>query len=214
MRGALLRAGQVRCERRVARPNLLKNIFMKNLIKVAVLGLACVACLGEGNVSAQPSQDRGSRGSYDPAQYKQRRLDQTKESLEIKDDAEWKAIQPLVEKVMDTQQAVLRDRLSGMFSRSSRSGSDRGSSTSSSSSDSSDRSRRFRGGFGGEPSPEAQALQRAIDGKASNSEMKIAIARFQDARKQKQAEMEAAQANLRKVLSVRQEAIATASGLL
>ena len=44
--------------------------------------------------------------------------------------------------------------------------------------------------------------------------MKVAIARFQDARKQKQAEMEAAQANLRKVLSVRQEAIATASGLL
>ena len=94
---------------------------MKNLIKVAVLGLACVACLGVDNVSAQPSPDRGSRGSYDPAQYKQRRLDQTKESLEIKDDAEWKAIQPLVEKVMDTQQAVLRDRISGMFGRSSHS---------------------------------------------------------------------------------------------
>jgi hypothetical protein len=188
----------------------IEAIFMKNLMRVAILGLACVACLGGVNISAQ-TQDRGSRGSYDPAQFKQDRLNRTKEQLEIKDDVEWKAIQPLVEKVMDAQQAVIRDRLSGMFSRSSRFGGDR-SSSSSSSGDSS--SRRSRGGFGGEPSPEAQALQKAIDAKAPNSEMKIAIARFQDARKQKQADMETAQANLKKVLSVRQEAIATAAGLL
>ena len=57
-------------------------------------------------------------------------------------------------------------------------------------------------------------MQKAIDGKASNSEMKAAIAKFQEARKAKQAELEKAQADLRKVLSVRQEAIATANGLL
>jgi hypothetical protein len=193
--------------RALVRPKTIKNIFMKNLMRVAVLGLACVACLGVMDLSAQAQGN--NRGNYDPAQMKQERLDRYKESLEIKDDAEWKAIQPLVEKVMDAQQAVLRDRLSGMFGRSRRS-----SSGSSSSSSDSSSSRRSRGGFGGEPSPEAQALQRAIDGKASNSEMKIAIARFQDARKQKLADMEAAQANLKKVLSVRQEAIATESGLL
>jgi hypothetical protein len=40
------------------------------------------------------------------------------------------------------------------------------------------------------------------------------MAKMQEARKAKQAELEKAQADLRKVLSVRQEAIATASGLL
>jgi hypothetical protein len=176
-------------------------------MRVAVLGLACVACFGVGNVSAQ-TPDRGNRGNFDPAQFKQARLDRTKEELEIKDDAEWKAIQPLVEKVMDAQQTVLRDRMSGMFGRSRRPGSD------SSSSSDPNSSRRSRGGFGGEPSAESQALQKAIDGKASNSEMKVAIARFQAARKQKMADMEAAQASLKAVLSVRQEAIATAAGLL
>jgi hypothetical protein len=57
-------------------------------------------------------------------------------------------------------------------------------------------------------------LQKAIDGKASNSEMKAALARYQEARKAKQAELEKSQAELRKVLTVRQEAIATMSGLL
>lgn len=158
----------------------------------------------------QPS-DRGGRGNYDPAQFRQRRMDEYKDQLEVKDDAEWKAIQPLVEKIMDAQQAVLRDRMGGMFGSRRRS-SDRGGSSDSSSSDSSRRDR-FRG-FMGEPSQEAQTLQKAVESKASNSELKQAIARFQAARKQKMADLEAAQDNLRKVLSVRQEAIATQSGLL
>ena len=70
------------------------------------------------------------------------------------------------------------------------------------------------GGFGGTPNPDAEALQKAIDAKASNGEMKAAIAKFQDARKAKMADLEKAQADLRKVLSIRQEAIATSIGLL
>ena len=66
----------------------------------------------------------------------------------------------------------------------------------------------------GQPSPEAEALQRAIDGKASNSELKAALAKFVESRKAKQAELEKAQTELRKVLSLRQEAVATANGLL
>src|SRR2546427_650074 len=67
---------------------------------------------------------------------------------------------------------------------------------------------------GGEPSPEAEALQRAIDSKASNSELKAALTKFLEARKAKQADLEKAQADLRKVLSVRQEAAASLMGLL
>jgi len=55
------------------------------------------------------------------------------------------------------------------------------------------------GGFGGEPSPEADALQKAIESKASNSEMKAALAKYQESRKTKQADLETAQVNLKKV---------------
>jgi hypothetical protein len=59
-----------------------------------------------------------------------------------------------------------------------------------------------------------EALQKAVDGKASQAELKTAIARYQEARKAKQAELEKAQADLRKVLTVRQEAVAVLEGLL
>src|SRR3954449_4206573 len=74
--------------------------------------------------------------------------------------------------------------------------------------------RRGGGGLGGEPSPEVEALQKAIDSKASNTEMKAALAKVQEARKTHQTELEKAQADLKKVLSVKQEAVATMNGLL
>jgi len=70
------------------------------------------------------------------------------------------------------------------------------------------------GGMGGQQNPEVEALQRAVDGKASASELKAAIAKCNEARKAKQADLEKAQAELRKVLTVRQEALATLNGLL
>jgi hypothetical protein len=71
-----------------------------------------------------------------------------------------------------------------------------------------------RNPFGGEPSPEAEGLQKAIDSKASADEIKSKLAKFRDARKSKEAALEKAQDDFRKVLSVRQEAIAVSMGLL
>ena len=68
--------------------------------------------------------------------------------------------------------------------------------------------------FFGEPSPEQDALQKAVEAKASNSEMKAVLAKYNASIKEKRAALEKAQADLRKVLSVRQEAIATLNGLL
>jgi hypothetical protein len=53
-----------------------------------------------------------------------------------------------------------------------------------------------------------------VDGKASNAELKAALSRYQESRKAKEEDLQKAQAELRKVLSVRQEAIATLRGLL
>jgi hypothetical protein len=179
---------------------------------LAIAGLACVASLGSNKAWAQ--QDNGGRRGFDPAraqEFQQRRMERLKEELEAKDD-EWTALQPLIQKVMDAQRAVFADRIGGAF-RGARGGG--GGDTAGGGGDNGGR-RRGGGGFGGfgEPSPEAEALQKAIESKASNSEMKAALAKYQESRKAKQADLETAQANLKKVLSVRQEAILTAQGLL
>jgi Spy/CpxP family protein refolding chaperone len=153
---------------------------------------------GRRNREGGPGGPGGQGGNFDPAEMQQRMMERTKETLEITDDAEWKAIEPLVVKVMEAR----RDTLGGVgrgLGRGGRGGGDNAP----------------RGGmFGGTPSPEAEALQKAIDGKASASELKAALAKYEQARKAKQAALEKAQADLRKFLTPRQEAIAAMNGLL
>jgi hypothetical protein len=180
---------------------------------LAIAGVACVASFGSNKAFAQDDNGGRRRGGFDPArmqEFQQRRMDRIKEELEVKDD-EWTALQPLIQKVMDAQRAVLADRMGGF--RGGRGGG--GGDNNGGGGDNGGR-RRGGGGFGGfgEPSPEAEALQKAIESKASNSEMKAALAKYQESRKTKQTDLETAQANLKKVLSVRQEAILTAQGLL
>ncbi len=180
---------------------------------LAIAGVACVASFGSNKAFAQQDNGGGRRG-FDPAriqEFQQRRMERLKEDLEVKDD-EWNALQPLIQKVMDAQRAVFADRMGGF--RGGRGGG--GGGAAADTNGGGDNGGRRRGGFGGfgEPSPEAEALQKAIDSKASNSEMKAALAKYQDSRKAKQTDLDTAQANLRKVLSIRQEAILTAQGLL
>lgn len=173
-------------------------------------GLAAGLCLGATRGLAQDNnrgqnRDRGQgRGNFDPAQFRERMMEGYKETLEISDDTEWKAIQPLIQKVMDVRMAQFRGMGRGMMFGGRRGGPDGGG-----------------GGAGGNDrrpglaaNPDADALQRAVDSKASNTEMKAALAKYQEARKAKEAELQKAQDDLRKVLSVRQEAIATLNGLL
>jgi hypothetical protein len=177
---------------------------------------ACVVAgvsLGAGDLLAQNNNNnnnnpggrgRGGRGNFDPAQIQQRIMDNFKQELEITDDAEWNAVQPLIQKVLDLRRQGMSGMGRGMFGRN------RGGNNNNQPSD----QNRQRGGFFGQPNPDLEALEKAIDGKASNSEMKAAIAKYEEARKARQAELEKAQANLRKVLSVRQEAILLANGVL
>jgi hypothetical protein len=183
---------------------------MKQSLMMAILAVGMG--LGTATVLAQTDNNNGGqgggrpgRGNFDPAQFQQRIMDRYKEVLEVKDDAEWSALQPLVQKVMDSR----REGLGGMgrmFGGSRRSGS--------SDSAQSDQGSSRRGGFFGAPSPEAEALQKAIDAKGSKAEVKAALEKYLASRKVKQADLEKAQDNLRKVLTSRQEAIATLNGLL
>jgi hypothetical protein len=186
---------------------------MKKTTQLLTMAAAAfVLCLGTSNLTAQNNpaggdrQQRGGgqgRGNFDPAQMQQRMLERYKETLEVTNADEWKAMEPLVQKVIEARMQSMAGMGRGLFGRGGRGGDN----------NSGDQGQR-RGGFGGPPSPEAEALQKAIDSKASASELKAAIAKYESARKVKQAELEQAQANLRKVLSVRQEALATLNGLL
>jgi hypothetical protein len=70
------------------------------------------------------------------------------------------------------------------------------------------------GGFNRVPSPEMVALRKAIQDDASNSELKEKMAAVREARAKKEAELQKAQDELRKILSTRQEAIAVSLGIL
>ncbi len=146
---------------------------------------------------------RQRQGNFDPAQFQQRMLERYKERLEITDDSEWQAIQPLIQKVMEARMAI-GSGARGMFGRGGRSGSD---------ANQSDQAQGQRRAMV-PPNSAAEQLQRAVDSKAPPAEVKAVLAKYQQYRKEKQADLEKAQTALRNVLSARQEAIATLSGLL
>lgn len=172
-------------------------------------GLAALVGFGANQGLAQDNQGPpgggGGRRNFDPAQFRERMMERVKERMEVTDDAEWKVIEPLVQKVMDARMAS-GGMGRGMFGGPRRNGGgdnaqggDQGGQ---------------RRGFGPPPSAEADALQKAIDAKAPKAEIKAAMAKYVESRKAKQAELEKAQEELRKVLTTRQEAIATLDGLL
>ena len=66
----------------------------------------------------------------------------------------------------------------------------------------------------GEPSATVTALRKAIDDKAPAAEIKTKLAAVRAETKAKEAKLDAAQEELRGVLTSRQEAIAVANGLL
>ena len=180
---------------------------MKKLNQMlALAGFAAALCLSTGDLAAQ---ERPGRGNFDPEQMRQRAMDRYKDALEVTNDDEWKVIRARIEKVNEARREVGFGAMGpgpGAFGRRGsegggppRTGEDQGG---------------RRRGIGADSSPEAEDLQKAIDSKASADELKAKLAKLREARKQKEANLEKAQEELRKVLSVRQEASAVLMGLL
>lgn len=190
---------------------------MKSNRIAAVFGPVCALALTLNSVLAQdapsspppapapaPSTEGGEgrrgRGSFDPAEFQKRMMDGIKDRLGFKDDTEWTAVQPLVQKVMDLRRESMTSGMSAMFRRRSSEG---GQSNS-------DRPRNpwFT------PSPEAEALQKALDDNAPAAQVKVALEKYRASKKDKETKLATAQEDLRKVLTVKQEAQATLMGLL
>jgi len=179
---------------------------VKNLL--TVFGLAAALMLSAGSVSAQNDNGGGGgggggRGNFDPAQMQQRFMERVHDNLGFTNDTEWNAVQPLVQKVFDAQREA-RSGMGRMF-RGNRGGGNGANAEAGGSG---------RGGFFGQPSQEAEALQKAIDDNAPTAQIKAALAKYQASQKAKQAKLAQAQENLRKVLNTKREAQATLLGLL
>jgi hypothetical protein len=179
------------------------------LFSVGITGVLCV-------VGCSVWAQGGGMGGFDPAQMQQQirqmQMNNYRTQLEVKTDEDWTAIQPLIQKIIDSRGSDngivntggLASLLSGLGQLNQGGGAGRGGG-------------RGLGNIGtllGPGDAEEQALQDAINANASPASVKSLLDKFNAARKAKQAKTEAAQAELRKKLSVRQEAIASLIGLL
>lgn len=152
---------------------------------------------------AQPGQGgRRNRGNFDPAQFREQRMNDLKERLGATDD-EWKVLQPKVTKLMDAQ----RESFGGMFGG-------RGGG---------------RGGRGGDQAqnnrpnnmPETKLakaqseLRTTLENKsAPNGDVQAKLKAYREARDKARADLQAAQKDLKEVCSVRQEAVLVMAGML
>jgi hypothetical protein len=169
-------------------------------------GLAALAlafALAGLNAAAQPPG--GGRGGFggmmgDPAQRAQTQVDALRDSIGVTNNDEWAVISPRLLKVVqlksDQSMAEIARMMAPMMAQ-------------------------FGGAmpadanpFGVKPDAASDALKNALDKKAPIAEVKAALAKFREARTQKQAEMTKAQDDLKAVLSVRQEAALVSSGYL
>jgi hypothetical protein len=183
-----------------------------NILKKALVAGGCAAmlALGANTVMAQ------GRGNFDPAAFKQRMMDDLRTDWEIKDDAEWNAIEPKLGKVIDARGEVMASTMRGFGRGGQRRNGGGGGGGGGNGDDNGggQRQRQRGGGMFGTPSAAAEALQKAVDDKAPTAEIKTKLKAVQDELKDKQAKLVAAQEDLRAVLTPRQEAVATLRGLL
>ena len=155
---------------------------------------------GDGQRQGDDRGRGGDRGNFDPAQFRQRMEERMKEQLGVNDE-EWKVIQPRIEKVMAAQ----RDARSGgmAFGFGGFSGRDGG-----------------RGPRGGDQasSPVAKAqsdLRSALEDKSiSADQIKERLETLRKAREQARQDLVKAQAELKEVLTQRQEAQLVLMGTL
>ena len=141
----------------------------------------------------------GGRGNFDPAQFQQRMMDNVRQQLGFTNDTDWAAVQPLIQKVMDVRREVgFGGGMGRLFGRNRGGNGGPGGG---------------RGGFGSPPARRPRRCKRRLMTIHPRADQKRA-GQYETSQKAGQARLFQAQEDLRKVLTVKQEAQATLLGLL
>ncbi|MCX5643166.1 MAG: hypothetical protein NTZ17_00530 [Phycisphaerae bacterium] len=205
--------------------------MQRKMVKIGVA--ACVLALVVGGLSIAQQAGGGGQGGGrrgggqggggmrgDPAQMRQMMMDRMKEQLGVKDDAEWKVMQPRLTKVMELNQQVSGGGRGGMMGMMGGRGGRGGQAG--------------QGGPGGDqggpqmnrpgrgPQGEPTALDKTITQldtvlqkeSASPEEIKTALTAVRQAREKAEQELTMAQQDLKKILTLRQEAMLVRMGQL
>jgi len=160
---------------------------------VGSLAIAQEADRGEGRRGG----DRQQQQRMDPQQMRQRMMDRMREQLQASED-EWAVLQPRIERINEAQRAT-RGGGWGGAQRRGRGGDDQQQASQ------------------GPQTPVAQAsqaLRQAIDNNASADEIVQKLEAYRAARQQAEAELKAAQDDLRELVTPRQEAVLVMLGIL
>ncbi len=202
--------------------------MQRTMVKLGVA--ACVLALAVGGLSMAQQQGGGGAGqgggrrggfggpggNFDPAQMRQRMMERMKEQLGA-DDAAWKVLEPRLTKVMELNRQASSGRggaFGMMFGRGGRGGpggpgGDQGG------------PQGDRRGPGG-PMGEQTALDKALtqlrttleNQSATAEEIKTQLTNVRQTREKARQELAVAQQDLKKILTVRQEAILVSMGQL
>jgi hypothetical protein len=174
-------------------------MFRKQLLTALFTGAIAFTCTpyasaqDNSNNEERRREDRGGRGNFDPSQWRQQIMDRMKEQLGSSDD-EWKVLEPRVTKVMELQRDARGPMMFGRIGGG-------------------DRSRES-----GSTSPVQRAateLRSGLEDKSlSAEEISKRLATYRQAKEQAKADLVKAQADLKELLSQRQEAQLVMAGML
>jgi len=154
---------------------------------------------------------RRGGGNFDPEAFRKQMADRYKELLKVSDD-EWAVIQPLLDKVQAKQ---MSGRGFGGFGGFGGRGGNGGNGGGTPPATTGGAAPAAGGGQRGGGSPESQALRDAVDNASSTADqIKSSLAALRESRKKTAAELAAAREDLRKVLTLRQEAALVSRGIL
>ena len=149
-------------------------------------------------------------GGNDREAFRQRMNERLKTALKVSDD-EWSVIQPLLEKVQQKQRQVMSSRMAGMFGGERRPNRPQDSNNANNNPNAANPN-------ANRPRPsvaEIEALKTAVENEsASADEIKTKLEAVRALRKKAEAELEASSEELRKVLTLRQEAVLVMMGIL
>jgi hypothetical protein len=196
--------------------------MLRRMVKIGVA--ACVVALVVGGLSIAQQAGGGGQGGGrqrgqgggqgggmrgDPAQFRQMMMTNLKERLGA-DDQAWKVMEPRLQKVMEFNQQTRAGQMRGMFGGRGGRGGQGGN-------DAAPQERRGSGPNGEQTAMDkAMAqLQTTLDNQsASSDDIKKALTAVRAEREKAQSQLAAAQEDLKKILTPRQEAVLVSMGQL